>query len=140
MIVSQSLPVFGELQIELLASDPILFIFKPVLIIADMQREGCREGQYPSLGSDEIANPSRGQQQVFISILLLVLKSLGTLSTSGWRSFRHLDFVLRAFGTTADIRRQGHQCGWRIFSCRLTILSGNANGIGLCEVYPEFCM
>ena len=77
---------------------------------------------------------------VHISILLIVLKSLGTLSTSGWRSFRPLDFVLRAFGTTADIRRQGHQWGWRIFSCRLTILSGNANGIGLCEVYPEYCM
>ena len=36
-----------------------------VLIIADMQREGCREEQYPPR-SDQIASPSRGQQQVFI--------------------------------------------------------------------------
>ena len=37
----------------------------PVLIIADMQGEGCREEQYPPR-SDQIASPSRGQQQVFI--------------------------------------------------------------------------
>ena len=48
-----------------------------MMMIADMQEGGCREGQYP-LSSDEIAKRSHGQQQVFIfifSILILIIIS-----------------------------------------------------------------
>ena len=43
-----------------------------MVMISDMQEEGCREGQYP-LSSDEIANRSHGQQQVFLFIFSILI-------------------------------------------------------------------